>query len=208
MYQHINRQIDAILSSPEAEANAKEYDWLRENVRRAGDGDYQKRYRIFWAMNAARLCDGYCQAYFRELQAANEKPPDLADLTRKLYDIAAYQNGNKALQFSFATKLLHMVKPESPVYDSQVAEFYFFWSMESSRPFEERLGKLLHFHKFLSEEYARVIEGNLLEDSIGKFRERLKPRHYSDVRVIDSLIWGFVGLLRNGAVVERRVVYR
>ena len=64
------------------------------------------------------------------------------------------------------------------------------------------------FHSFLAEEYARVLKGGLLNVAIQEFRLRLKPQHFTDEKIVDSLIWAFVALLRKGALPKGKIAYR
>ena len=101
-----------------------------------------------------------------------------------IYKIPTNKSGRQSLQISFATKLLHMVNPTTPIYDSMVAAFYFFDEPGRKQPLQ------------------------LLSPAIQSFRRRFSPQHFTDEKVIDSLLWAFVSLLRNGAVVQGTVVYR
>lgn len=204
MYRLIEENYDRVLShiSPEHVSN---YDWLSENANRPQDTDFQARFRKFWALNAARLGEQYCIEFFNRLEAATADKVDLEKLVRQLYDVPFNNRQQRRLQFSFATKLLHMRRPHSPIYDSRVAAFYFFSPPDYGRSFDERISRFLTFYQFLETEYARVLECKLLEQSIAQFREQCKPAHFTDQKVIDSLIWGFVSLLRSGEVASGTV---
>jgi hypothetical protein len=108
-----------------------DYDWLVTNVGRPADADFQARYRRFWMLNAARLGQTYCDEYFQQL-ASTTTDTRLEPLVRSLYEVPVNSSGRKALQFSFASKLLHMRNRHLPIYDSQVAAFYFYSALDSS----------------------------------------------------------------------------
>lgn len=182
------------------------YDWLMANRGSVGDPVFQSRFRLFWRMNAARLGDTYCNHYF-ELLSDLSDVADLEDLVRELYKVPVNNKGTKALQFSFSTKLLHMHDPHLPIYDKQVAAFYFYSAPSSRSAFDSRLTSLMRFHNFLQNEYARIADEHLLSESIHLFRSRLEPRFFTDEKVIDSLIWAFVALLRGGRLVDGSVRY-
>jgi len=207
MYALINQHIQIILRSI-APDHATEYDWLIQNVSQAGTAEYQANYRQYWAMNAARLSPAYCATYFQELQAALTNPPALRSLVGKLYKTPTQGSGKQSLQFSFATKLLHTANCQSPIYDSFVAAFYFFQAPDSGRPLEGRITELVAFHDFLCKEYERVLANGLLAESIQAFRSQFNPQHFTEEKIIDSLIWAYVGLLNNGGLTEGRIVFR
>ncbi len=190
-----------------------DYEWLIRNVGQSTAPDYQKRYRRFWAMNAAQLSPAFYTAYFGALNAALNHPQTLSKVAQTLHDASARQNGQKSLQFSFATKLLHMTNQHSPIYDSQVAAFYFFQEPEIKDPnnpsdLQRRISIFVTFHDFLRQEYARVLQSSLLASAIREFRLRLNPQHFTDEKIVDSLIWAFVGLLRKSALPTGQITYR
>jgi len=204
MYDLINQFAQTVVGSISLD-HVTDYEWLVQNVGQATTPDYQKRYRRFWAMNVAQLSPAFYTTYFGTLSAAASHVPTLTSVTQTLHDASARQNGQKSLQFSFATKLLHMTNQHSPIYDSQVAAFYFF--QEPSTDLQPRIDGLVAFHGFLTQEYARVLNGGLLATAIQEFRLRLKPQHFTDEKIVDSLIWAFVALLRKGALPRGQVVY-
>lgn len=206
MYHVINTHIDPVLRQIVAARHVADYDFLLGNRHRVGDSEYQRRYRLFWALNAARLSETFCANYFDLLKDVLETRRDIREIARLLYLVESNKNGHK-LQFSFATKLLHMADPHTPIYDALVADFFFFSESHGTEKIPERIEELADFHEFLTVEYARVLEAGLLRPSIEKFREKLKPNHFTDQKVIDSLIWGFVSLQRGGAAGRGEVVY-
>jgi len=109
-----------------------EYDWLRQNVGQADTAPYQQRYKYFWGMNVAQLSSSFYTAYFGFLKA----PTTLSrnDLCQTLHQSSTRRNGTRTLQLSFATKLLHTLNPQLPIYDSKVARFFLFEPPSSYRP--------------------------------------------------------------------------
>ena len=99
-----------------------------------------------------------------------------------------------------------------PIYDSQVAAFYFFQEpdiKDAKDPgdLKRRIGVFTSFHDFLRQEYARVLQNNLLASAIKEFRVRLSPQHFTDEKIVDSLIWAFVGLLWKGGLQKGQIAY-
>ena len=207
MYDLINQFAQTVVSTISPE-HATDYEWLLQNAGQAGLPDYQKRYRRFWAMNAAQLSPAFYSAYFSTLTAALSRPTTISIVAQTLHAASARHNGQKSLQFSFATKLLHMTNQHSPIYDSQVADFYFFQEPKVQTDLQRRIDNLMAFHGFLAEEYSRVIKGGLLASAIQEFRLRLNPQCFTDEKIVDSLIWAFVALLRKGAVPKKQIIYR
>jgi len=184
-----------------------EYDWLRQNLRDCDTPEYQTRYKTFWRLGAARLSPHFCKVYFSALQASQNKTPDVGALARKLQATPTHQNGRKSLQFSFVTKLVHMVEPTAPIYDSLVASFYFYQEPTVRLTLATRVEDLVEFHKFLGREYQRILKKKLLARSIGEFRSKFNPDHFTDEKIIDSLLWAFVSLLKRGGLTSGQFAY-
>lgn len=206
MYSLIEAHAQSIVGSIPV-AHVRDYDWLVENIDRTGESEYQSKYRAYWAMNTARLSPSYYQEYFGRLAKATDSMPTLGSLVASLYKVPTHRNERQSLQFSFATKLIHMKNRRMPIYDSQIAAFYFFREPARTLSLENRIGQLENFHVFLRSEYARILANDLLAASIAAFRTALLPVYFTEEKVIDSLIWAFVSRLRNGATRDASVIY-
>jgi hypothetical protein len=204
MYSVINAFHRTIISEIDPQY-VKQYEWIREKVEDVDSPQYQQQYRNFWQMNMSRLSSGFYATYFGLLKAPT--PLALDSLCQTLCEASTRSTGIRTLQFSFATKLLHIQNPHLPIYDSRVARFYLFEAPASDRPLQERITKLMAFYEFLVAEYARVIDNGLLATAIAAFRERFKPQQHTDEKIVDWLIWALVGLIDDGALLDGRIVY-
>jgi hypothetical protein len=191
-----------------------EYSWLIANEANAVSVEYRRKYSSFWSLNAAMLGDSYKYEYFSLLtDKIATRNSDvfsegyLRDIALRLYDVPVNGAGKQALQFSFATKLVHMVFPHAPVYDAKIAAFYHFKPLDSDRPVNERITNFLDFYLFLREEHKRILYNGLLESSIKKFRLRFEAESFTDEKIVDSILWAFVGGLEEGALLNLQIVY-
>jgi hypothetical protein len=208
MYATIEKFQETIINAVVSE-DVSEYDWLIQNLGSASTGDYQQKYKSFWTMNVARLSGSFHTAYFSALCTAQAQAQALVlgGLCRMLYESSTRSNGVKTLQFSFATKLLHMVNPRLPIYDSRIARFYLFQEPSADQPLERRIDGFCAFYSFLANEYARIIASGQLGGAIASFRQRLAPQKHTDEKILDWLIWTFVGRVDDGALLNGQVVY-
>lgn len=206
MYFLINDNISDILKSIELD-HVKKYDWLIKNIHQIKSSNYQTSYKTFWRLHGAGLSNEYCSTYFQFLNRHLQKPIEMKELIKSLYNEPVNSSGRKSLQFSFITKMLHMADQHLPIYDSLISSFYFF---ESNRrlSFDKRVEELIKFYKFLKYEYNRILKNSLLKKSIETFRVRFKPLHFTDEKIIDSLIWAFTSYSFKGAVIDKNVVFR
>ncbi len=200
MYYLINQNINVILNHLR-EMNVMGYDWLVENLiimNVENNNEYQRRYKNYWKMNQARLAQPFYNEYFHLLELNKDSPEvSIENICRTLSDVAVHIN-RQTLQFSFTTKLVHMINRSKPIYDRMVRAFYFLPETNRRQQFDERLNNCLLSFNFLCREYERVIREHILTDSIMRFRYEFQPAHFTDVRIIDSLIWAFVNLARQG----------
>ena len=210
MYNLINTNIDRILDHFRDELNnhVKDYLFLVNNLKDVSTELYQKEYCKFWALDVARLSKKYLEAYFNKLQASLENCPNIERIARDLYDIPINKSGKKMLQFSFATKLLHTIRKDVPIYDSKVSAFYFFLP-PLGESIENRICKFIEYYDFLTREYKRILENGLLIKSIEAFQSRFKPfpMGFGKIKIIDSIIWFFVKMMNTGEQINGKIIY-
>jgi hypothetical protein len=207
MYSLINNHIQEIIGSIQ-NTHITDYDWLVQNIQQVADPEYQNRYKNYWRLNAARLSQKYCQAYFQHLQKGlDATPPQLDVLANQLYQTPTHGNGRQSLQFSFCSKLCHMLDGQLPIYDAMIRDFYFFTEPRRNLAIPQRITTYLKFYQFLINEYNRILDQRLLGPSIQAFRNHFNPQDFTDIKVIDSLIWAFVSLQRNSIAGNRAVIY-
>ncbi len=206
MYQLINDHVDLIVSKIDRQKEIDTYLRIRSRLpvtNVSKDQDFQREYRQYWAMNAARLQNSFYNHYFQVMEEyKGEDEVEIENILQRLHEHPTRSDGKRSLQFSFASKMLHVISPEMPVYDSMVSQFYFLPDI-SSEKLENRLCLALKSYEFLIREYTRIIKSGLLKTAIPYFREHFglsDTGSYTDFRVIDILIWQFTALATKGAV--------
>jgi hypothetical protein len=115
MYHLINAHIDNILKQIPM-GHVSGYDYLHSNRHNLGSSDFQRRFKAFWALNAARLSEDFCNHYFDLLKEASAKKQGMG--IGEILNILHREHTNgvrKSLQFSFASKLLHTVDDHAPI---------------------------------------------------------------------------------------------
>jgi hypothetical protein len=210
MYSVLNRHIEPLLASIARDGGLDQYKYLMEAFRRTDtsrDVQFQRTYRSYWQMGAARLGDEFCKEYFAHLEELKAfERPDVGRIAIRLYNVASNRKGARKLHFSFSTKMVHMLQPDRPVYDSLVAQFYFL--SEDGTTFDEKLKSRLGSYQFLVTEYWRVLKEGLLAPSIMAFRERFTfADTFTDTKIVDTLIWRFAAMLTGGALKSGSVNY-
>jgi hypothetical protein len=211
MYQLINKHIVHLLDEIHPARDIDPYLYLIRQLRGRRDlsDHFKEVYRRYWNMTGRQVTSRFDRNYFDELQrlrgnvgvvcTVGEVERSLRKHTRR--------KGQQSVQFSYATKLVHMLDLHRPVYDSNVSAFFFFRVPSTYTP-QKKLQRYLQLYEFLCTEYARIIKMDLLQRSISQFKIRFPSTvpDYTDEKVIDTLIWKFVRLL-NSQSVDRHFLY-
>lgn len=166
MYRVIEKFPGAVLSKITS-SYVTEYEWLLDNPDKVLGDEYQRKYRNFWAMNAAFPTEAFCNTYFSMLDNALKNPKHQTTLThvvKTLYPLTGRTTQRGSVEpfppFSFATKLLHMTNTALPVYDKWVVGFYFLRkpTLTKKRRVDGQIADYIKLHDFLIEEYARILK--------------------------------------------------
>ena len=199
MYKLINRNVANILGNIRMK-EVKTYSELLGDLNGTDvskDEKYRRKYRAFWNMRFPS--DQYREAYFEYLQTHKEsKNITPKTICQELKEASVDEKRNYIIQFSFATKLAHMLDQTVPIYDSMVSTFFFLRNPKRGLDFDERLRLYSNSHEFLKREYKRVIDESLLQPSIRAFRQKFQEYPQDPVKIIDWLIWAFVSLASEG----------
>jgi hypothetical protein len=199
LYRLINDRIAEITQAFKQTQDLEDYSWLSSALHEedvSTSAYYQRRFRAFWRM---RCGDEYGRAFFAKLEASKrESGVDPILVAGELYAFPTREQ-NKTLQFSFATKLAHMINSHLPIYDSMISAFYFLPMIGSSGNIDARLRQCRRYFVFLKTEYARILAEGSLNPAICVFRQALPhAASNTDEKVIDWLVWKFVDLAYQG----------
>lgn len=199
MYRIINENIDNILTE-ESIKHFEGYEYLLDNLKKvnvAENMEYQKRYKSFWGMG--RRSEKYYKCYFDILENNKyNKDITLESVIKGLYKTELYKCETVNFEFSFSSKLIHMINNEKPIYDSKIASFYRLPKC-TGNDFRERFEKANKSYDFLVYEFRRVKNDRLLNSSISKVKTYCNlSGKYTDEKIIDSIIWMFVNYAESG----------
>jgi hypothetical protein len=175
MYTLINQHIEQLLDAINPVRDIQPYVWLIQhfdNVNVGQDEKFQQVYRRFWQLNPARLSAKFHQEYFgllEELKGSDNI--GVEEVARHLLRLPTRSNGGHSLQFSFASKLVHMHRHDMPPYDSLLEDF-FFLPRSASKSMEAKLNRKLKGYQFIRREYNRILKHGILGEAIENFRQR------------------------------------
>jgi hypothetical protein len=211
MYSLINKNIETLLDGISNNEHVQPYVYISRAFKKDENRtrEFKSTYRKFYQLNAARLSEEFCEKYFSLLDECKSKSITSVEyVINNLYEVPGNAKEVHAIHFSFATKLVHTVNPNLPIYDSMVSTFYFAPEVKYSWKKEQKIQACLRTYEFLQDEYKRITDENLLSESIEKFRMRFNiGSEYSDCKVIDTLLWRCTVWLKSGAVCNHQIQY-
>jgi len=186
---------DRILSNLKKK-DIDEYRYLKEKFESSGgssDPEFQARFKKFYRLNFVGLSNKWKDRFFELLSA---KCDDLKCILLELYGIRRL-DGKCSVQCVFATKLVHTVNNDEPIYDSMVGEVLNRKVEGSNR--DEKVDSCVEIHNFLMEKYRELINNSKVKEVISEFRSKfgVKREDVSDVKALDFIIWSLGKIKQN-----------
>jgi hypothetical protein len=145
----------------------------------------------YYGLDIARL-SGEIKSRFFELLA--QKQTNLELILSKLYEIPTLK-GENTIQFSFATKLLHTIDNDKPIFDSNVEKSTNIKLRGSDK--DTKIRSRIEAYDSLEKLYAKLKEDDKTKRLISNFRLKFKvnDEKISDTKVLDFIMWSLGRLL-------------
>lgn len=151
--------------------------------------EFKDTYKNFYVMKTAGLSQQHFDKYFEML---DEQVSNLERILNELYEIKTLKQQN-SLQFSFATKLLHTVNNNLPIYDKQVKitlglpDPYKY--SDNSRYKKTRA--ILAYYENLKMIYRQLLENASVKKLIDDIRKNFgwTANQINDVKILDFVLW-------------------
>lgn len=136
-------------------------------------------------------------SHFFELLA--EKKTNLETILSELYKIPTLK-GKNTIQFNFATKLLHTIDKNKPIFDSGVAKLTNLKPKGSDK--DTKIRSCIEIYNSLEKLHAELKEDYKIKEVISKFRSKFKvdDENISDTKVLDFIMWSLGKLEKNKTV--------
>ena len=171
------------------------YRFLRDEYKKGSinsNNVFQFVFRSYYRLDNAGLGDALKKKYFELL--ANRQD-NLKKILLELYRIPTLRNFN-AVQFSFATKLLHTIDTNNPIFDSEVSEVIH--KRVTGKNMEEKIESCLKIYDSLKSTYMMLLQDKEIKNLILKFREkfRVDENDMPDMKVLDSIVWSLGKLMK------------
>ncbi|MEL3961886.1 hypothetical protein MKZ01_11455 [Lysinibacillus endophyticus] len=134
---------------------------------------FQFMYRSFYRLDNAGLTSEFKTAYFELMQQYRNKDNiNPKEIIEELYKYKR-RKGDHSIQFSFTTKLINMIDPTYPIYDSEVARVFQF-STYHLKDNAKKIARYLDQQNTIVQTYNKIIEENLLAQSLAVFHNKYK----------------------------------
>jgi len=119
------------------------------------------------------------------------------DIRTIVEDLSHYKTakGQNTVQFSFATKIVHTIRPDRPIFDSHLGRLL--GLRVQGKNLKEKIDSCKNVYNSLQRAVEAIRDHHEIKDIIGKFRSRFQvaPAEISDEKITDFLLWS-VGKIR------------
>lgn len=134
-------------------------------------------------MTAAGLTQTFFDKYFQLLE---DRETDLRKILKVLSKIPR-RKGDYAVELSFATKLIHTIDNNSPIFDSNVAKV-FGLKLKHIRDLDQKIEDRIHVYELLKRKFERLLKSPEIREIISDFKEKLGV-NINDVKMLDFILW-------------------
>jgi hypothetical protein len=187
LIQQIDEKQDDILSNLDSESitiySFLKTEYLKGNIQE--NLVFQFVFRKFYGLDNAGLSE-MIKIHFFKLLA--EKQTNLEIILSDLYEIPR-KKGDKSMQFSFATKLLHTIDDCKPIYDTEIGSLTYPRPKHSDK--DTMIQSYLELYNKLEQLNAELLENDKIKRVISKFRSQfhVDTEKMSDVKALDFIMW-------------------
>lgn len=106
----------------------------------------------------------------------------------EILDYMYEKTGN--IEASFSSKMLATINPDKPIWDKYVLNYYKIKVGETTNK-KEKIAKTKEAYKKLVEEVNKKLSDKETQKIIKDFREFFPELNFSDVKILDFLIWSY-----------------
>lgn len=145
---------------------------------------FQRRYKNFYNMYPFGFTEKFYNAYFKMMEEGETNLKTILNTLSKIKD----KKGEKSVQLAFASKLLHMVDSEMPLYNSTVAKVFNLQIRKGT--IDEKVDHSIVLYQKLQNYYQQLLQQSVIKEIIEIFRDEsnLNQGVLSDAKLIDMII--------------------
>ena len=154
------------------------------------NSEFQKVYKRFYVLNGGGLTAKFINRYF---QLLDRKEKNFKKILSELSKIPR-RKGDYSIQLSFASKLIHTVDNNQPIYDSRVAKIFNIKPNYNIKDIGERINDRLAVYNLLKKEFNKVLANQEIRNIILDFKQKLRV-NIGDVKILDFILWKLGGIV-------------
>ncbi len=154
---------------------------------------FQFVFRSYYRLDNAGLGDLLKKHYFKLLA---DKQTNLEKILVELYKIPSLKNIN-TIQFSFATKLLHTIDENKPIFDSEVSDVIH--RKVTGKTKDEKIKSCIKIYQEIENLYKELLLDERIKKIISKIRLMfsVKENDILDTKILDFIIWSLGKIIKN-----------
>lgn len=168
------------------EIDLEEYFFLKLEYEKGNvqNKKFQRRYKNFYNMYPFGFTEKFYNAYFKMMEEGETNLKTILNTLSKIKD----KKGEKSVQLAFASKLLHMVDSEMPLYNSTVAKVFNLQIRKGT--IDEKVDHSIVLYQKLQNYYQQLLQQSVIKEIIEIFRDEsnLNQGVLSDAKLIDMII--------------------
>lgn len=146
--------------------------------------EFKKIYKKFYVLNRGGLGPKLIDRYFELLE---KRETNLRKILRELSKIPR-RKGDYAVELSFASKLVHTVDNNQPIFDKNVTKVFGIKLNYNIKNIDERIENRLRAYDLLKKEFNEVLADQEVKEIVKRFKGRLKV-NIGDVKMLDFMLW-------------------
>ncbi|HLD30781.1 MAG TPA: hypothetical protein VJB41_01090 [Patescibacteria group bacterium] len=153
--------------------------------------EFENTYKAFYVMRTAGLTDEYFKKYFKLLNTRNfGNQNKLTDFLTKMDGMLTRQKHN-SIQLSFATKALHTINNDLPIYDVHVGNFFQLKNPNDTKlPMQNRIATRQKIYDELITKFNNLLSLDETKKYLGGIRSMLNSADViNDTKLLDFIIW-------------------
>ena len=164
-------------------AGVVKYQYLRQNLMQTDvscDREYQRRFNGFFRMS--RRTEAFYTDFYEYLERNKNKGISFAEVLTYLYE------KQHRLEMSFASKMVALVDPTFPIWDSVVAGGHFGMTAPYANE-SNRLEKAIQKYATYCHKYAAYMQSDEGIEKIAMFNKNHPNVDISDTKKLDFILW-------------------
>ncbi|MBU4124004.1 MAG: hypothetical protein KKI14_00850, partial [Nanoarchaeota archaeon] len=160
------------------------YNFIRSKYQKKElNNAFKFMFRSFYRLDNAGLSDNQKIRFFELLE---KKQTDLAYILNELYKIKTRKKKN-SIQFSFASKLIHTLDNDKPIWDRQATKILNLSQIKSGKK-DKRINDAVNKYESLNTITCDLLKMEEIKDIIKKFRKVCQRTDgISDMKILDFI---------------------